>query len=115
MHGSNAQHKATCRRQQKGGNRGWEHGHVCKRDGDGAVGGNCQGNSQATADQVLEASGTTAQIMVRTFEGMVIMVETACGDTCAHVKERIEDKTGVPVGEFKQREEQQSQQQLHLL
>ena len=43
------------------------------------------------------------------------MVETACGDTCAHVKERIEDKTGVPVGEFKQREEQQSQQQLHLL
>ena len=24
------------------------------------------------------------------------MVETACGDTCAHVKERIEDKTVTP-------------------
>ena len=31
---------------------------------------------QATADQSLEASGTTAQIMIRTFEGMVIMVES---------------------------------------
>jgi hypothetical protein len=56
---------------------------------------------QAAADQALAAKGTTAQIMVRTFEGKVIMVEMTCGDTCAHVKERIQDKTGVPAGEFK--------------